>query len=174
MGDYEDRYPDAFGRGEETDPPPRRRRFFSFGLPRQVRDGKPAIAVLRDDAPRVVNIEEPLFSDAARDPAAERLPPRDVERTRRPLVERTPREICDDVWEQLNDSPFIDASGISVTVENTEVRLDGTINSLIAISLARALVSTVPGVSRVQVQLRVQRAGNPAPPAAGDEVVSKG
>ena len=166
MGDHEDRYPGAFGRGEETDPPPRRRHFFRFGLPRQVRDAKPAIAVLRDDAPRVVNIEEPLPGDAARDPATERLPPRHVERPGRPLVERTPREICDEAWDQLNNSPFIDASGISITVDNSTVRLDGTINSLMAISLATALVSNVPGVSRVQVQLRVQ--------SADSNVVSKG
>ena len=176
MGDYEDRYPDAFGRGEETDPEPRRRHFLGLGLPRQVRDDEPAVAELRDDAPPVVNIQQPLRGAAAPAPAAERPPPRHVERARRPLVARTPRQICDDVWEQLNSSPFIDASGISITVDDSEVRLDGTINSLIAISLAKALVSNVPGVGRVQVQLRVRPAGrgNALLPADSDFVVSKG
>jgi hypothetical protein len=152
MGDYEDRYPDAFGRGEETDPQPARRHFLGIGLPRQVRDDEPAIAEARGDAPTVVNIQEPAISRQRTRPQ----PPRHVERPRRPLVERTPREICDDVAEQLNDNPFVDASGISITVDGSEVTLEGTINSLIAVSLAQALASSVLGVSRVQVQLRVQ------------------
>ena len=148
MGDYEDRYPDAFGRGEETDPRAAHRHFLGTGLSRQVRDA----GLARDEAPTVVHTEEPATS-RERAPAQ---PPRHVERPRRPLVERTPRQICDDVAEQLNDNPFIDASGISITVDGSEVTLDGTINSLIAVSLAQALANNVPGVSRVQVQLRVQ------------------
>ena len=154
MSEYEDRYPDAYGRQEETEPEPRRRHFLGIGLPRQVRDPEPPLAEARRDAPPVVNIQ-----DAGRAPWAQRAPqPRHVERPRRPLVERSPQEICDDVAEALAGSPFIDASGISVTVDGSEVTLDGTINSLIAISLAKALVSNVPGVGRVQVQLRVQPA----------------
>lgn len=157
MGEYEDRYPDAFGRGEEIDPEPRRRHFPGLGVPRQVRDDEPAIVDTRTDAQSVVNIQEgSAESVRGRLP---RQPPRHVERPRRPLVQRTPREICDDVYEQLNASPFIDASGISVTVDGADVRLDGTINSLIAISLARALAGNVPGVGRVEVQLRVQPHG---------------
>ncbi len=83
-------------------------------------------------------------------------PTRHVERVQRPLVERAPQEICDDVFAQLNASPSIDASGISISVDGSEVTLEGTINSLIAVSMARALASNVPGVSRVQVQLRVR------------------
>jgi hypothetical protein len=142
MGEYEDRYPDSYGHGETTEPKEEHRHFSGIGLPRQVRDGEPV--VIRPDPQRL----------------AEQAPPalRPVERPRQPLVERTPREICDDVYEQLNASPFIDASGISITVDGSEVTLTGTINSLIAISLARALTTNVPGVSRVQVQLRVQQA----------------
>jgi hypothetical protein len=83
-------------------------------------------------------------------------PPRHVERAQRPLVERPAHEICDDVFEQLNASPFIDASGISISVDGSEVTLDGTIDTLFAVSVAKSLTSNVPGVSRVQVQLRVQ------------------
>jgi hypothetical protein len=155
MGDYEDRYPDAFGRGEETDPQPARRHFLGIGLPRQVRDAEPAIAEARGDAPTIVNIQEP---DAEHAPRRARQASRHVERPHHPLVQRTPREICDDVFEQLNDSPFIDASGISISVDGSDVTLEGTINSLIAISLAQALVSNIPGVARVQVRLRVQPA----------------
>jgi osmotically-inducible protein OsmY len=81
-----------------------------------------------------------------------------AERPRQPLVQRTPREIRDDVAQQLAESPFIDVSDISVTVDGSEVTLAGTINSLIAISLAQALASNVAGVGRVQVRLRVRPA----------------
>jgi osmotically-inducible protein OsmY len=74
------------------------------------------------------------------------------------LVRRTPQEIGADVAQQLAESPFIDVSDISVTVDGSEVTLTGTINSLIAISLAQALTSNVPGVGRVQVRLRVRPA----------------
>jgi hypothetical protein len=141
MGEYEDRYPESYGHGETTEPA-EQRHFSGVGIPRQVRDSGPV--VIRPD-------REPLAEQA---PAA----PRHFERPRQPLIERTPREICDDVYEQLNASPFIDASGIAITVDGSEVTLEGTINSLIAISLVRALTTNVPGVSRVQVRLRVQPA----------------
>jgi len=95
--------------------------------------------------------------EASRATWTQRLPqPLQAERPRQPLGERTPRQICDEVAEQLDASPFIDVSGIEITVDGAEVTLGGTINSLIAISLARALVSNVPGVARVQTQLRVK------------------
>ena len=85
----------------------------------------------------------------------------------RPLVVRDPGEIRGDVQEQLRDSPFIDATGISVSVDGSEVTLDGTINSLIAISLAQALAADIAGVGRVQVHLRVQPAAAVHETAAG-------
>ena len=141
MGEYEDRYPDAYRHGEETEPEAEHRRYLGVRLPRQVRDGHPAA------------VERPRGSETPARPAPQ---PRIVEHVRQAPVARTPREICDDIYEQLKDSPFIDASGIAISVDGSEVTLDGTINSLIAIALARALVTNIPGVSRVQVQLRVQ------------------
>lgn len=151
MSEYEDRYPDAYGRREETDPAPGQRRF-RLGLPRQVRDSAPAIVERRGERPpvKVVNIADPA-------PAPRPAPSATAERPRRPLVDRSPREISDDVAAQLAASPFIDASGVSITVDGADVVLDGTINSLIAIALAKALASNVPGVGRVQVQLRVRQ-----------------
>ena len=155
MTEYEDRYPDAYGRGEEFDPQPRRRRFFGLGLTRQVRDREGTSNEARRDASPTTNVRDTSTS-SFRAQRPER--PRHVERPRQPLVERSPHEICDDVTEQLAASPFIDALGIEITVDGAEVILGGTINSLIAISLAQALVSNVPGVRRVQVNLRVQQA----------------
>jgi hypothetical protein len=140
MGEYEDRYPDAYGHGEETEPEVERRHFLGIGLPRQVRDDHPAIAELQGERA---------------EPVAAPRPPRHVERPRRVLIARTPREICDDVYGELNASPFIDASGISISVDGSEVILEGTIDSLFGISVAQALATNVPGVSRAQVRLRV-------------------
>jgi len=150
--EYEDRYPDAYGHGEESGSPAAQPRHFTgLGLPRQVRDAQlPPLEPGGGEAP----------ADAAPVAPANPRPraQRHVERPRRPLVQRTPREICDEVYERLNDNPYIDASGIMVSVDDAEVTLSGTINSLIAVSLAQALASGVPGVGRVQVQLRVQPA----------------
>jgi len=148
MGEYEDQHPDAYGRDEETEEQtPRLWRFLGFGLPRQVRESAPTVVDEHHDAPPLVDVQ-----------GQSPRPPRQIERVRRPLVERTPSEICDDVAEQLNASPFIDASGIVITVDGSRVTLEGTINSLMATSMAKALATNVPGVSRVQVQLRVQAA----------------
>jgi hypothetical protein len=135
MGEYEDRYPDAYGHGEVIEEDAADRHFSGSELPRQTRD-RPPSADARPEAPR----------------------PQHRERAARVFVQRPVQDIRDDVVGELNDSPFIDATGIAVTVEGSEVMLGGTINSLMAISLAQALVSNVAGVSRVQVRLRVQQA----------------
>jgi hypothetical protein len=131
MGEYEDRYPDAYGHGEVIEPDSERH-FSGVGLPRQTRDPAPR------PGPETRPVSHPHH------PPAKRV-----------FIVRRARDICEDVTQQLNDSPFIDASGIVVTVDDSEVTLEGTINSLMAISLAQALVSNIAGVSRVQVRLRV-------------------
>ncbi|HWB48708.1 MAG TPA: BON domain-containing protein [Stellaceae bacterium] len=175
MGEYEDAYPDAYGRREET--APRQRPAYGWGLPRQVRDAEPVIAAERSDAASVpvVDIDAERTDDRVREPQPVRHPMRHpvrhIERPREPLVRRTPRELQNDVAQALAESPFIDASDISVAVSGAEVTLQGTINSLIAISLAQALTSNVPGVGRVQVRLRVRSA--PRTYAAGGAPVYK-
>jgi hypothetical protein len=143
MGEYEDRYPDAYGHGEVVDSDSAERRFTGIGLPRQTRDARVPIATA--DNPSATA-------------PAERRPPQPRPRVVRQVAYRTSEEISRDVVEQLNASPFIDASGIAVSVNGSEVTLDGTINTLMAISLSQALVSNIAGVSRVQVHLRVRPA----------------
>jgi hypothetical protein len=41
MGEYEDRYPEAYGQSEETESEAAQRRVRGLGLPRQVRDSDP-------------------------------------------------------------------------------------------------------------------------------------
>jgi BON domain-containing protein len=144
MGEYEERYPDAFGRGEETETEPKHRPF--RGLPRQVRSEEPVPA----DAPTVAegtNLPNP--------PVAKPAPVHHEPLPRRVFVERPAADIRANVEERLKDAPYVDASTISVAVDGSEVRLDGTVSTLFAVSVARSLASNVPGVSRVQVQLRV-------------------
>jgi BON domain len=151
MSDYTDRNLDAYGRRKPTESP-HAQRPFRPGLPWQARDGAPAALRRRGDARpvKVVNIGEPTQAPRGTPSAIDEQP-------RRPLADRSPREISDDVAAQLAASPFIDASGVAITVDGSEVTLDGTINSLIAIALAKALVSNVAGVGRVQIQLRVEQ-----------------
>jgi hypothetical protein len=143
MGEYENAYPDAYGRREATDSASRFRRFSPFKSSREFRDRTPSVAEARHDAPAVLNTQEPA--------------PRPVEQPQPLLhVPHTAREICDAVYEALHASPFIDASGIAITVDDTRVLLEGTVNSLMAISLAKALTNGIPGVGRVEVRLRVE------------------
>jgi len=135
MGEYEDRYPEAYGHGEVIDDNATERHLTETGLPRQPRDA----ALPETEHPETRPVPQPH--------------PRP---TPRPVVARPAQEIGDDVVRQLNESPFIDASDVTVTVEGSEVTLDGTINSLIAISLAQALCLNTPGVSRAHVHLRVR------------------
>jgi osmotically-inducible protein OsmY len=159
MGEYEDRYPDAFGRGEESEPTRQRRDVIGFGLPHQVQDDEPAVAEASDVAEGAV----------AATPSAGPAPPmaHHYHPPRRVFIERDPADIYRDVVEQLDASPLVDATGISVAVDGSDVTLDGTINSLFAASVARSLASQVPGVGRVQVQLKVRPAprGYETPPA---------
>jgi BON domain-containing protein len=135
MGEYEDRYPDAYGHGEASEPSAVERHFAGVGLPRQVRDPP----------------SHEMPAERVRAPA-----PRQVARPAAAAVGRSARDICDDIYERLKESPFIDATGVSVAVSGSEATLDGTINSLIAVSLARALALNVAGVGAVQVRLKVQ------------------
>ena len=100
MGEYEDRYPEAYGHGGDTEP--RERHFLGRGLPRQIR------SIFRVEGQR-----QPQ-APAGSQPAAAGTPAAPAAKTD---MVRTPREICDDVWERLNQSPFIDASRITVSVE---------------------------------------------------------
>jgi BON domain-containing protein len=157
MGEYEDRYPDAIGRGEETGPARKRGDAISFGPPRQVRDDQSAVTEAQVAA-----------EDAIPAPPPPRLEQHDRP-PRRVFVERDPADIHRDVVEQLNASSLVDATGISVAVDGSNVTLDGTINSLFAVSVARSLASQVPGVGRVEVRLDVRPAPRDYEPPPGDK-----
>lgn len=155
MGEYEDRYPDAFGRGEEVDTPKKHRHFLNRGLPRQVRDHHPAAV----DEPQNPERPQDLAPPPLPPPMAPIAPRADDAAPPRPAPAPHPAgEIREDIYEQLTVSPFIDASDIAISVDGAEVTLDGTLTSLIGIviALAKALPDSSPGAGRLQVRLRVR------------------
>jgi osmotically-inducible protein OsmY len=136
MGEYEDRYPEAYGRDDVIER--NSSTVASVGAPMP----RPAPDKAATETPRPVLISQPTV--------------------------RTASDIRADAIRELTASPFIDAAGIDVAVaEGGAVTLAGTINSLIAIAIAKALVSNIGGVSRVETQLRVARPAHRYDPPAG-------
>ncbi len=66
--------------------------------------------------------------------------------------ERIRELVCDD----LMDDPWVDASGIEVTVENGEVTLSGTVDSRDSKRRAEDVAERAGGVKDVQNNLRVR------------------
>jgi len=69
---------------------------------------------------------------------------------------RSSDRIRDDVSDRLTDDWQVDASDIDVSVEGTEVTLDGTVHSREAKRRAEDCADSVSGVSHVQNNLRVK------------------
>ncbi len=59
--------------------------------------------------------------------------------------------------DRLSDDPFVDASGIEVSVSSCEVTLSGTVDSREAKRRAEDIAEQVSGVRHVQNNLRVQQ-----------------
>lgn len=70
---------------------------------------------------------------------------------------RTDARISEDVHDRLTDDPHVDASEISVRVEDGEVTLDGTVASRTMKRRAEDLSDSVSGVTHTQNNLRVVR-----------------
>lgn len=159
MGEYEDRYPDAYGRDEapaqgsppedRKEVPPRQgrerfslRTFFGGGTP-----SEPAPA--------------PAWQHAPAEPAAATpAPPRPPERNYRGIgprgYVRSPTRIYEDICDRLTDHPLIDASDIEVVVSGIEVTLQGSVDNAIAAGRAEAIAREVPGVKSVRNALTVR------------------
>ncbi|HYF30927.1 MAG TPA: BON domain-containing protein [Chitinophagaceae bacterium] len=68
---------------------------------------------------------------------------------------RSDDRIREDVCDRLSDDPFIDASGIDVKVDSSEVVLTGTVQRREDKRRAEDLVESISGVTNVQNNLRV-------------------
>lgn len=72
---------------------------------------------------------------------------------------RSDDRISEDAHERLTDDSWLDASSISVSVSGGEVTLAGTVESREAKHRAERIVEDISGVSHVQNNLRIQKAG---------------
>lgn len=70
---------------------------------------------------------------------------------------RSDSRIEEDVNDRLTDDLMVDASGISVSVSDSEVTLDGMVDSKLAKRRAEDCCDSVSGVTHVQNNLRVNR-----------------
>jgi BON domain len=71
--------------------------------------------------------------------------------------QRSDERLLEEVNERLTEHDDLDASEISVSVEKSEVTLNGTVNSRDEKRLAEDLADDVSGVEHVQNNLRVQK-----------------
>ncbi|MDR7101841.1 BON domain-containing protein [Croceicoccus sp. BE223] len=69
---------------------------------------------------------------------------------------RSDQRILDDICDKLTDDRYVDASDITVTVQEREVTLDGTVTSKQAKRRAEDVADNVSGVGHVQNNLRVK------------------
>ncbi len=69
---------------------------------------------------------------------------------------RSDQRILDDICDRLTDDSYVDASDITVTVQEREVTLDGTVTSRQAKRRAEDVADNVTGVGHVQNNLRVK------------------
>jgi hypothetical protein len=170
MGEYEDRYPESYGRGEtegqstaERDIvlPPRQTR--DVPLPRRPIDIPSDTGAARQPVDQPLPIVEPVAQPRRRyDDTHRGMGPRGYV--------RSDRRIYEDICDRLTENPFIDASEMEVAVTGSEVRLSGRVGDMIALRQAEAIAQEVAGVSRVRNELVLRSADERRDATAGDEV----
>jgi hypothetical protein len=158
MGEYEDRYPEAYGRGEEPLPsepenrnaalsPEARDRFSlrsRFGLGTAAEPP----AAWQHAASEPARLIEPMPQSRGPDGSYRGIGPRGYV--------RSPRRIYEDVCDRLTDHPLIDASDIEVSISGVEVTLAGSVDNPIAATRAEAIAREVTGVAGVRNALTVR------------------
>jgi hypothetical protein len=160
MGEYEDRYPDAYGRDETEGQPPEQAEVYL--PPRQHRQSTlfrtrfggadPETAPAWQHGPTAAASERPGLVE----PTA---PPRQARFSYRGLgprgYVRSDQRILDDVCDRLTENPFIDASDIEVTVRDRTVMLAGSVDTLLALHQAEEIAREVAGVANLRNELIV-------------------
>ncbi len=84
---------------------------------------------------------------------------------------RSDQRINEDVHDRLTEDDHIDASGVTVTVQDGEVTLSGTIRDRRAKHHAEAIIEHIGGVKHVQNNLRVEASATRAPAPLGENTV---
>ena len=185
MGEYEDRYPDAYGRDEVPAPaapsaerqdtrpgrvlvrdPGRDRSWRLFGTGPASEATAPRAAWRHAPSEPVqtpVQTSEPTLQPAA--PAASPAPgslsgtERDYRGVGPRGYIRSPARVYEDVCDRLTDNPLVDASDIEVLISGVEVVLAGSVENAIAAARAEATARGVPGVKTVRNTLTLRSAG---------------
>ena len=111
--------------------------------------------------------EERTWFDRARDEVSSWMGDRDASQRRQADGEhrgrgpkgyrRSDERIREDVSDRLTDDAWLDAQGVEVMVQDSEVTLTGTVRSREDKKRAEAIAETVSGVDHVQNNLRVDR-----------------
>ena len=170
MGEYEDRYPDAYGRdevppaaptpeGRKEPPRPGRERFSLRSLVGGgLAGGSTASEVPAAPAPWQ---HAPAETAQTIEPTA---PPQRPDRNYRGVgprgYVRSPQRIYEDICDRLTEHPQIDASDIEVLISGIEVVLAGSIDNAIAAGRAEAVARDVSGVKTVRNRLQVRAAAD--------------
>jgi hypothetical protein len=84
---------------------------------------------------------------------------------------RSDQRISEDVHDRLTDDDHLDASGISVAVQDGEVTLSGTIRDRRAKHHAEAIIEHIGGVQHVQNNLRVEASAGRTPAPLGENTI---
>jgi hypothetical protein len=165
MGEYEDRYPDAYGRDEAKGQPPPREEVVHPSAPRQVRDVAAGPSGRTETPASWRHVSAGAGGaglPAERAGGFRGIGPRGYR--------RTPERIYEDICDRLTDNPFIDASDIDVATSGTEIVLSGSVDSAIALSQAQQIAAEVVGVSHVHNRLRVRPDADRREETPGDQV----
>jgi osmotically-inducible protein OsmY len=179
MGEYEERYPDAYGRSETaTRPTAAQGSETTHEPPRQSRDrslfsrlGSVAVAESsrgwqhsRAKQEAEASLRPPPGTPVSDTPVSDEIavtsPPSALHRGRGPRgYVRTADRILEDLCDRLTENPFVDASDIEVSVSGSEVILEGTVDSDTAYRQTQAIAEEIIGVSHVRNHLAIRPNG---------------
>lgn len=84
---------------------------------------------------------------------------------------RSDQRISEDVHDRLTDDDHLDASGITVAVQDGEVTLSGTVRHRRAKHHAEAIIEHIGGVQHVQNNLRVEASTGRPPAPLGENTI---
>jgi hypothetical protein len=160
MGEYEDRYPDAYGRDETAgEPPPRA----ELNLPPRQHRQSSLLAVTAETAPAWQHSQARLPEPGQPALVEPSIRSRPFEGSYRGVGPRgyirSDRRIYEDICDRLTENPFIDASDIDVTVRDRTVTLAGSVDNDIVLRQAVAIAGEAIGVAQLHNDLIVRTGG---------------
>jgi len=172
MGEYEERYPDAYGRDEtagqpppeaELHLPPRQHRQSSLFRTRLGLGAAPETAPFGEHVAGRPGLIEPTAPARPAGTGYRGLGPRGYV--------RSDQRIYEDICDRLTEDPAIDASDIVVSVRDRIVTLAGSVDSLQALRQADVIAREAVGVADIRNDLIVVT-DEGREPAPGDRAMA--